>query len=259
MKGKIKLIVLSICISGCFTGCGNVIADMTENESEQISEYAAAVLLAYDKDYHGRLLNEEEMAKAEEEEAIAQARAEEVRRIAERSKKEKEQAENEMDGSDSAKGNEGQADVKEEIKLADFLGLSGFDVQYDGMSVEDAYPSGTMDLTDDASAFFSMKAPEGNKLLVVKLRVTNTSAQDQVLDLLSKNVHFTISGDAIVTSNTLVTMLEDDFSVYSGNVAAGASIQTVLIAQIKAEQADAVSKLSLGVKYNDASATIALQ
>lgn len=259
MKGKIKLIVLSICISGCFTGCGNVIADMTENESEQISEYAAAVLLAYDKDYHGRLLSEEEMAKAEEEEALAQARAEEAHRIAEQSKKDKEQAGKETDDNGSAGDGEGQADAKETVVLADFLELSGFDVQYDGMSIEDAYPSGTMELTDDASAFFSMKAPEGNKLLVVKLRVTNTSAQDQVLDVLSKNVRFTISGDAIGTSNMLVTMLEDDFSVYSGNVAAGASIQTVLIAQIKAEQADTVSTLSLGVKYNDASAKIALQ
>lgn len=258
MKGKMRLIILSVCMSGCLTGCGNVISDMTEAESEQISEYAAAVLLAYDKDYHGRLLNEEEMAKAEEEEAIAQAREEAVRRIAEQTMKEKEQSGEDADGSGSGKDGE-QTVEKEAVVLADFLGLSGFDVQYDGVSLEDSYPSGELDLNDNTSAFFAMRPSEGNRLLVVRLRVTNTSSQDQLLDLLSKQVHFTINGDTIGKNNTLVTMLEDDFSVYSGNVAAGASVQTVLIAEVKAGQEEMSGTLSLGVKYNGDSATIALQ
>ena len=42
------------------TGCGSVMPDLTEEETEIISEYAAGVLLKYDRVHGGRLMSEAE-------------------------------------------------------------------------------------------------------------------------------------------------------------------------------------------------------
>ena len=60
------------------TGCGSVMPDLTEEETEIISEYAAGVLLKYDRVHGGRLMSEaeyemEENKKAEREAAASAA------------------------------------------------------------------------------------------------------------------------------------------------------------------------------------------
>ena len=69
-----KKIRVSLCILGVmmiFSGCGGRIPDMTEEEQEAISEYAAGLLLKYNTDQDSRLvdlelLEEQEVAKMPE-------------------------------------------------------------------------------------------------------------------------------------------------------------------------------------------------
>lgn len=261
MKKRIGSILIVTALIGCLTGCGNVIADLSEEQSEQISEYAAAVLLSYDEGYHSRLLDEEEMAKAEEEEAIVKARAEAAAKIAETYAQEESKTDNQNDAENEAGNTDASVQTEESVDLAQFLELTGFEVQYAGASIEDSYPT-TISSEDGQAAdsvFFSMKATAGNKLLVLKFNVQNVSEQDQVLDLLSKKIYFYVESDQFGKKGTMVTMLEDDLSAYNGNVPAGSSVEGVLVAEISEEEAANIGGLVLDVKYNEDTASIKLQ
>ena len=261
MEKKIGSILIITALVGCLTGCGNVIADLSEEQSEQISEYAAAVLLSYDEEYHSRLLDEEEMVKAEEEEALAKARAEAAAKIAEAYTQEETKTDSQNDADDESGSTDASAQPEEPVELAQFLGLTGFEVQYAGASIEDSYPTAVSAEDGQAaeSVFFSMKASAGNKLLVLKFNVQNVSGQDQVLDLLSKRIYFYVESDQFGKKGTMVTMLEDDLSAYNGNVTAGSSVESVLIAEISEEEAANIGNLVLDVKYNEDTASIKLQ
>lgn len=260
MKDRLGIVLLSAVMIFALTGCGNEIVDLTDNQSEQISEYAAAVLLAYDKDYHSRLLNDEEIAQAEAAEAEEQARAEEAEKIAQAMMDDKKPDQEDKDVSDKDDAN-GEEEMKP-VVISEFLGLNGMDVQYAGCSVEDYYPAQSNSIdgqAEEVNTFFSMKASEGNKLLVLKFNMQNISGQDQNVDMLSKQLRFSVQSDTFGKKNTLVTMLEDDFSTYTGTIASGNSAQSVLIVEITEEQAVNVGQLSLQIKYNDESASVQLQ
>ena len=261
MKKKIGSILIITALIGCLTGCGNVIADLSEEQSEQISEYAAAVLLSYDEGYHSRLLDEEEMVKAEEEEALAKARAEAAAKIAETYTQEDTKKDSQNDTDSESGSTDASVQPEESVELAGFLGLTGFEVQYAGASIEDSYPTAVSSEDGQAaeSLFFSMKATAGNKLLVLKFNVQNISGQDQVLDLLSKQVYFYVKSDQFGKKGTMVTMLEDDLSAYNGNVAAGSSVESVLIVEISEDEVANIGSLVLDVKYNEDTASIKLQ
>ena len=58
------------------SGCGNAIPDMSEEQGAIVAEYAAGLLLKYDKNYTTRLV-EEEAAASEEPEEEAEEKTEE--------------------------------------------------------------------------------------------------------------------------------------------------------------------------------------
>lgn len=254
-----RILLLLVCSLLCFgiTGCGNQIADLTDEQSEQVSEYAAAVLLAYDSEHHSRLLNDEQIAEAEKLEAIQKEREEAIAEIAKSYTDEKNKTDSKKDKEEQ--GTKGEETFEEPVVLADFLQLKGLDIKYDGASLEDSYPASQAVEADDTNAFFSMRASSGNKLLVVKFKITNVTGEDQTLDILSKKVRFSLGSDKLEKKNTLVTMLEDDFSTYNGVVPAGGTIYNVLITEIGEQQGTDIGNLKLYVKYNEDNATINLQ
>ena len=71
--------------------------DMTEEQEQLLIEYAAGLLLKYDKAFDGGLLSEEALAKAEEKEIEIQKKAEREKQLAdeyiEKSKKAQEEKE----------------------------------------------------------------------------------------------------------------------------------------------------------------------
>ena len=233
-----------------------MIMDLTAEESEQVSEYAAAMLLSYDTGYHSRLLTEEEIAVAEAEEAAARAKQERIDQIAEsyvNSEPEKTEGASDTDSSGDGASESEEAPVV----LSEFLGLSGLDLQYAGNTVTNSYPEAGD--ADETSAFFAMRATPGNKLLVLKFHMQNISGGDCAVDLLSKKVRFSVSSDVIEKTNMQVTMLDNDLSTYQGTLAQGAGADVVLVAEIPEGQASDVGALKLGVKCGGESASLKLQ
>jgi len=234
-----------------------MIMDLTAEESEQISEYAAAVLLSYDTGYHSRLLTEEEIAIAEAEEAAARAKQERIDQIAQAYANAEPEPTDGVSDSDPSAGDGANQSEEAPVVLADFLGLSGLDLQYTGSAVTNSYPEENE--ADEKGAFFAMRSTPGNKLLVLKFHMQNISNEDCMVDLLSKKVRFSVSSDEIEKTNMQVTMLENDLSTYQGTLAQGAGTDVVLVAEIPEAKALDIGILNLGVKCAGETASLKLQ
>lgn len=234
-------IVLALALS--LMGCGNTIPEMTEEQSAMISEYAAGLLLSNMKSGQSKLVDDETLAILEAE-AAEKAKLEQEKAAAAAAKKEKETA------SDKDGEKEQNAPLAV-IDIADFLGLKGMTIKYLGFEVTDSYTEGEDELA------LAMDAIAGHKLVVVKFQLTNNEPEDCQCDVLSKNVYFKLDyGNGY--KSTLMTMLHSDLSLLDRTIPAGQSTEVVLLLQVKEEEANNITKLSMRMSYNGQSAETAL-
>lgn len=245
-----SVLIFAVAASLCMTACGSTIPDMTEEQEAMVVEYAAGLLLKYDRNYHGRLLGAEELAEAEQKEAEERERMlEEEARKAEEAKKAEEAAEETTE----------VVDVSEEPEtityhsIEEFYGIDGVAIRYAGYELKDMYPdSGADDM------FFAMNASAGSKLVVLHFDVENVSGQDKELDMLSLGTKFKISFSGESPKYALTTMLTNDLASYKGTIAAGGLEQLVLVAELQEDKAQSVQTISLIMRNGTEEATISL-
>lgn len=237
MKRKMAVVLCMMAMVMGLSGCGNAIPDMSEEQSAVVAEYAAGLLLKYDKNYNTRLVDEEE----KEEEAETQEPSE-----AEDAKPTEEQPEKPSISENQVQDEQAGVSVENaSVSIGNFLELGTVLVDYQGFEILDSYTE------ENASELaFAMDASKGAKLVVAKFLLTNTGGEDVACDMLSKNVRFRINYGA-ATKNALVTMLSDDLSTLNTTIPAGESVGAVLIIEVKAEEADSITELSLNIKYNE--------
>lgn len=206
------------------TGCGSVMPDLTEEETEIISEYAVGVLLKYDRVSSGRLMSQAEYESAE----VKKLEKENTKAV------EKSETEEEADAPDSTAETE-TVDVSQEEEvdaaapstIEEYYDIQDFTFQYSGYELAQSYPSG-----EEGGIFFSMDATEGMQLLVLKFTVSNTSSADQTLDMLEHDAKFRISVNGETGENALSTMLLNDLQAYKDVIPAGSSVELVSIVEI---------------------------
>lgn len=254
---RINILLCSIGVAACtLTGCGKTVPELTEEETELITEYAVDVLLKYDKNYNNRLLElkEYEREKAAQEEAAALEAAAALK-----------VAENEAA---AAGKNQKKDEVSESTEVIDtatgatapvqtiegFYGIDGFDFQYSGYEIVQEYPEIA---EDDAIAFFAMEAAEGEQLLVVKFQVRNQSNEEKELNMLNYKTKVKVDVNQDVSHNALTTMLLNDLQTYKGTVPADGAIELVSVIEVPEETS--VSNLSVVLKNESGSTTISLQ
>lgn len=242
MKKRVIGGLAVVCSALIATGCGNSIPEMTEEQQELVVEYAAGVVLKYDKNYEGKLveLTLEEDA-AEEAEAPTAPENEELPESTE-------SVENDVTIIDNTENVEEVTYTIESLLQLDPVGIT-----YMGYEISDLYPSEN----EGDDLYFIMNATDGNKLLVLKFLAENASDQDMELNIAESNARFKIDVDG-VTKNALTTMLVNDLAYYKGTLAAGESTELVLVCEISDAQAEEISSLSLIVKSVDNTATISL-
>lgn len=227
------------------SGCGNAIPDMSEEQGAMVAEYAAGLLLKYDKNYTSRLVEKEDI----EDKDVSETEAEEELSGQETAEPEETSvSENEI--SDEKDGVSG---VAASVNIGNFLELGDVQVDYQGYEIVDSYAEG-----NDTDIAFAMNASQGAKLVVTKFLLTNTGTEEAVCDMLSKEVRFRIKYGS-ETKNALLTMLSDDFSVLNTTIPAGESITAVLIIEVKTEEAENVPEMSLLIRYHDDSVETKLQ
>lgn len=239
----------------CLSGCGAALPKISEEDYKLISDYSAALLLKYDVSNHSRLVDTKtfretyeaavasyENAKAGYEADIL-AKEEERKREAELQARLNDENSSELtSGEGSAERNDGTggAEVVDNQPIADFLGCSGFSIDYADYKIADSFPDGSDDW------FFTMDATTGNDLLIVCFDVKNLSDSDAELNVFEKNATFKISVNGEGYKSSCKTMLEDDLSEFKGMFGGKESKKLVLILEIK--EGTEVSDIRLNVK-----------
>lgn len=232
-------LALAAAASLSMTACGATIPDMTEEQEAVVVEYAAGLLLKYDRNYHGRLVDEPEPEKNE---------------IMEEEKPPVEEPQEE-----TVEDTTQVVDVSEEPEtityrsIEEFYGIDGVAINFTGYELKDMYPDDGAD-----SMFFAMNASDGCKLVVLHFDVTNISGQDKELDMLSMDTKFKMSFSGETPRYALTTMLTNDLASYRGTIAAGGTEPLVLIAELQEDKAQAIQTIALTMRNVTEEATISL-
>ena len=243
--------VAVMCASIFVTGCGSAIPDLTEKETQIVAEYAADLLLKYDKNYEVKVVDttayhKEEERKAEEVRKAAEAAAKE----AEAAKKAEEAAKAENSGSD-----ERTEEQKTVTSIEEFYQMQGFRIQYSGFDVYESYP----EQPDGEDLFFALGATDGRKLLVMFFDVTNVSGQELEFNMVDIAPKFKVSVNGASEQSTLFTLLPDELSAYKGTLATDETVRTVIVTEIPIEESESVESLTLTLKSETDKAQLVLQ
>lgn len=249
MQMKKGILALSVVL--LLSGCGTQMPDLTAEQSRQVAEYAAGLLMKYDTKHASRLLSDAELEKELARlEALAQRKAELAamdQAVKEEKQKEKEQKEQAL--AETPVIEQGETEPSGQY-IEDFYGLDGITIRYQGYEIADAYPEGGEEL------YFRMQASTGKKLLVVKFVARNETVEEKTLDMISVMPRFKIGINGEAARYALSTLLLDDLANYRGTLMAGEEITLVLMAEVSDEMAGNISSISLMMQNDSNSATI---
>ena len=236
------------------TGCGSVMPDLTEEETEIISEYAAGVLLKYDRVHGGRLMSEAEYEAEENKKAEREAAASAAEQQNEEEAAAEESAAEESTATDTAVVDVSQdAEVAVPSTIEEYYDIQDITFQYTGYELTDSYPSGN----EGDNVFFAMDATEGMQLLVLKFTATNVSSADQTLDMIGYGARFKVSVNGGSGENALSTMLLNDLQNYKDVIPAGTGTELVSIVEVP--QATTVESIDFILRGDAGNSVINLQ
>ncbi len=236
-------------------GCGSLVPmpELTDEQTELVTEYAAGLLLKHDMAAReGNLLDEEELARDEELEAQARERDRAAKAAAEEYLAKKAQASKDTDkdknadDSDSNGSSKSSSEPTDEVvgDLASFYGMDGFSVAYKGYELTPTYPTSGEDM------LMAMDATAGMQLCVLRFDVTNNSGSDALFDMFyrSPNFYLTVNGEPSVHHQ--YTLLLDDMAASNDQFAAGQTQERVLIFEISDTITD-IGSMSLSARNAD--------
>lgn len=252
--------VLAMSVS-LLTGCGNAIPDMTAQQEEVITQYAADILVQ-SKSGNTRLIDTAaETARRQEiakKAAAVQAKIEAAKKEKEAAK-ESAQAKLDQTPVTNATGVTETAAAAETLSsvgdLSAFLSLNGLTVAYQGCELASSY---TDQSEEDQQWSPSIDATAGKQLLIVKLAVSNPTTADVMADVVSQNPVFRLVANEQDGGTTLMTMLLSDFSLLQENIPAGATENYVLITQVSSDTKE-INSLKLYAEKGSAAITVGLQ
>lgn len=246
---RITIFLCGIAATVMLTGCGTM-PDLTQEETELISEYAVGVLLKYDTSNSRRLVDTSAYAEvAEAEETVEKPEQEQ----------EKEQPEAvPVDDTEVVDVSQDEEAVPSTIES--YYGIQNVTFQYTGYELTDSYPPSDWNYEEgdeQESVFFSMDATVGTQLLVLKFQATNTSGEDIELNMLEHNARFRVSVNGESSKGALATMLLNDMQTYDDILAAGSSTELISIVEIP--QGTNVDTIDLILRGNNETAILTLE
>ena len=250
---KRKIVLCGVAAALALTGCGATVPDLTQEETEIISEYAAGILMKYDKDNGSRLVDLSQEETAPDAEPPAQAPESDVAAA------ETEEAPGGPGEPGPAENNatvidQSQTEAMPAASIEEYYGISDFTFAYTGCEQIDSYPE---DSGEEGAVYFTMDATEGMKLLVAKFNVTNQSGSEQTLNMMEHGAKFKLSVNGDAGKHALTTMLLNDMQNYNAMVAAGETVELVSIIEVPADTQ--VDSLALILSGGDGAVTLQLQ
>ncbi len=243
MKRACKLLC-GIMAAALLTGCGSTMPDLTQEETDLISEYAVGVLLKYDKYHSGRLVDTTDYETVEDVEEPEEA---------EQPEPEQEQEEVPVDDTEVVDVSQDEETIATPATIEEYYGLQDFTIQYTGYELAQNYPPDA----DENNVFFSMDATEGMQLLVLKFTAFNTSSSDQTLNMLERGARFRVSVNGESSKGALATMLLNDMQTYNEVVPAGSMVELVSIVEVP--QSVSVNTIEFILRGGEENAVLNLQ
>lgn len=239
---KMNVLLCSVAAAFVMTGCGEM-PELTQEESELISEYAVGVLLKYDTAYNNRLVDTPADDPAEEETELPEEENPE-----EEPEPEMEEPAEVVDVSQDEE--EAQPMVS---SVEEYYGIPNVMISYTGYELTDSYPPSE----EGAVPVFSMDASAGTQLLVLKFSVQNTSGQDQQMNMLGYGATFRVSVNGEASKGALATMLVNDMQTYDDVIPANTSVEMVSIVEVP--QGTNVGSIEFILRGNGEDGTLTLQ
>ncbi|MCD7725794.1 MAG: hypothetical protein LUI12_09665 [Clostridiales bacterium] len=234
-----------IMAAALLTGCG-AMPDLTQEETELISEYAVGVLLKYDTGSSRRLRD----TSAYDESAGTDVAAEETEEQAEEVLPETEPLD------DTEVIDVSQDENREEeipVTIEDYYGIQDVVFQYAGYELTDSYPSNV----EGEELYFAMDATAGAELLVLKFMAVNTGGSDITLNMIDYGARFRIAVNGESGKGALATMLLNDLQTYDGLLPAGDSVELVSIVEVP--QGTAIDTIHFILRGNGKNAELVLE
>ena len=252
MKNVKKFIIF---LAGCLilTGCGSQIPDLTPEQTETLTQYAAGVLLKYDKNYDSGIMSEEEMAELMRKQITSTPTPTPLPQ----SEDEKEASQGASDEIPEDLIGTGAEEPVDNRTIAELFAMEGIDISYIGYEITQSYPE-----NDTDEWYFAMDAIEGDRLLVLKFRVTNETQEAREVDVLNLTPRFRIFINGGAQINAATTLLTDDLKTLKAALQPGESIDEVIIVEITDAEAQMFNQnavLELLIKLQDDSLRIMLE
>ena len=236
---KVSVLLCALTVALLTAGCGEM-PDLTQEETDLIAEYAAGMLLKYDRDIN-RLVDtsmyeeevEEEVILPEEEEELTETEEEESTSVV-----------------DVSQDEETEPAVS---SLEQYYGVPNVIITYTGYEVAESYPPSL----EGEDLVFSMEASAGTQLLVLKFNAQNLSGEDQVLNMLGYGARFRVSVNGESSKGALATMLVNDMQTYNDVIPASSAVELVSIVEIP--QGTNVGSIDMILRGGEQDATLRLQ
>ncbi len=256
MKGKIWGMICLSAVALMVCGCGSEIPDMTDQQTEIVTEYAANTMLVHmpgtsssrlvdtSVDFDPSKMSKYEKKKLGIPIEDMQSPAPVVTEESGESQEDQNTEQTENEGAEDA-GTQVQEPEEPALSVSDVMEIPGLEVRLDGYSVLDSYP----EAGEGTDLYFAMDASEGKKLLVVRLAAVNGTSDQIVFNTVMRtDLHYTLivnGGES--EENAMVTLLTDDFSALNETIEPGGSVSGVLIGQIPADSAGNINSVQVRI------------
>ena len=237
---KVSVLLGGLMVALLTAGCGEM-PDLTQEETDLIAEYAAGILLKYDKDQINRLVDIPEYDEEAEEEELQPEEAEE------QTEPEDEESTAVVDVSQDEETEPAVSSVEQ------YYGVPNVMITYTGYEVVDSYPPAS----EGDDLVFSMDASPGTQLLVLKFNAQNLSGEDQNLNMLGYGARFRVSVNGESSKGALATMLVNDMQTYNDVIPANSAVELVSIVEIP--QGTNVGSIDMILRGGEQDATLRLQ
>ena len=236
---KVSVLLCGLTMALLTAGCGEM-PDLTQEETDLIAEYAAGMLLKYDRDIN-RLVDTSMYEEEVEEEVILPEEEEEP------TETEEEESTSVVDVSQDEETEPTVSSVEQ------YYGVPNVMITYTGYEVSDSYPPSS----EGEDLVFSMEASSGTQLLVLKFNAQNLSGEDQNLNMLGYGARFRVSVNGESSKGALATMLVNDMQTYNDVIPANSAVELVSIVEIP--QGTNVGSIDMILRGGEQDATLRLQ
>ena len=183
------------------------------------------------------LFGKKQNSPKQKEEALRKEKEERNKQLADEYIKKTEEARKQKEAEKVDKKSKKDSDKQQEVvtpqdleiasdDMGSFLALDGLKVSLEGYGSVESY------MGDDNSSLLSVDAAEGNKLIVAYVSVANNSSDDVYVDMFGKDYKYRLDVDGSDVAYSSNTLFLNDLSMYKDTIAAGTSIDTVLLFEV---------------------------